>query len=51
MSASGILLIKHRHESQGSGMKELGRSSAGAGMARGDLCRTSPAPRDGLVHA
>lgn len=32
-------------------MKELGRSSAGVGIARGDLCRTSLPAGDGLVYA
>lgn len=51
MSASGFLLIKCHCESWGRGMKELGRSSASAGMAGGDLCRTSLPIGEGLVHA
>jgi len=37
VSASGFLLIKRCCESRGRGMKELGRSSAGAGTAGGSL--------------
>lgn len=51
MSASGFLLIKRRCESRGRGMKEPGRSSAGAGMA-GGISAGPPCPsgKDWCTH-